>query len=268
MEQQANTAQGNTRLDRFRAENMAYASQSVLVNIAANVIEPKLNEKWQGRYARNNPEFFNQPQGKRYGSYWQNFGGEIAGDVGGGMTLFLASAFAAAPTQAFIDFTGRLVHPIFQTLGHIAFKEQFNEPDYQAKVDKWSRFQERNFARALIVGAGGITANVAAQKFAFKNPSPAKVIFQGKLMTTGLTNSVMLGARIYAPQKMKDLDRRMGKKYFESDNGNGHGAQPAEPQPQQPNFVAMVPPQRPMSYTDRIGQFNSYEMTPSQWERQ
>lgn len=249
-----NAVKPRSSLDDFRAENMAYASQSVVVNIAANVVEPWLNKKWQRYSAKRDLAQYNQPKGQRYGSYWQNLGGELIGDVGGGTTLFLASAFAPGVTQGFINFTGRLVHPIFHTLGHIAFKEQFNEPDYAAKVNKWADFQEKNFARSLIVAAGNISSNVAGQKYLIKNPSPAKVIFQGKLMTTALTNSLMLFARIYAPQRMKNFDRRMGKKYFESDNGGDKQQQ--SPQPQQQ-----------VSYADRVGQFNPYDVQASHWDR-
>lgn len=204
-------AAGSTDIAQLRAENMAYATQSTFVNLGANLFEPLIGSWWQRRHTdnRGKPGF-----GKSYGI---NFGGELAGDIGGGGTLFLASAVAPQMTQGFISFTGRLLHPVFFSVAHVVFRDEFNEPDYMAKVQKWARFQERSFARSLIVTAGGIAANVSTQKYILKSQSPTGVIFAGKLLSTSITNSLMLLVRLTMPQKMKDLDISMGRRYLNKD---------------------------------------------------
>lgn len=262
-----NTPNNQTQADQLRAENMAYAAQSVVFNLAGNLYEPVIQSWVQKRYA------MEQGTPKQAGSWFQNVAGEFFGDVGGSTGLFLASSLVPDATQGFINSVGRMVHPVFHTVGHAVFKDQFNEPDFQAKVDKWTTFQERNFARSLIVMAGNISANIAAQKYAIRNPSPAHIIFKGKLASTGVTSALNMGLRLFAPQKMKDFDAKLGRKYFTTDDEPHEHVKPALPTDltnfptaHAPSFTAQTL-QPASSYAERVQQADPNSLSPAEFSR-
>src|SRR5690606_30023783 len=103
-----------------------------------------------------------------------------------------------------------------------------NQPDYDIKINQWKTQQERNLVRASIMGVTNIAANLASQKTLFRNPAPTGVIFKGKLLSTALTTSVALAARVCFPGKTKEMDRWVSQRVCASMRDDDDHAQSHE----------------------------------------
>lgn len=196
----------NTVSSQLRGETMAFALQSAFYNLGANFFEPYINYRVQKHYSKNDPSIS--------GNYTQNLAGEFAGDVIGASTLMLAEALAPEQLHAATRKLRSWVDPLYTSVAHRVFEKEKNSPDYEKKVEEWKTFQERNLVRSAIVATAGIAGNLATQKWVIGNPSPTKVIFAGKLISTALTTTIGLGVRLAFPQQMKSVDTWVGEKVF------------------------------------------------------
>lgn len=186
-----------------RGETIAYALQGCVYNLAANLFEPYINYRVQKHYGKD----------AQHGSYGQNLGGEIAGDISGAGALILAETFMPNQFHCFMRDAGRWVDPIYERAAHVALAKEKDSPDYQQKVDNWKAFQEKNLVRSAIMLTAGISGNLAAQKLLFGNPSPTSLIFKGKLLSLSITTAIGLVSRLAFPEQMKALDRKIGEKF-------------------------------------------------------
>ena len=64
------------------------------------------------------------------------------------------------------------------------------------------------------MATAGIAGNIATQKLLAKNPSPTRVIFAGKLLSTALTTTMGLTSRFAFPEQTRNMDRWMSKNLF------------------------------------------------------
>lgn len=194
---------------QLRAETIAYAVQCALHNLIANLYEPWIGSATQRYYARKgkNPSV-------QYGSYLQNLGGEVAGDISGAGAMIIAEALIPERLHALTRCMRGWVDPLYTSVAHRVFDDQKDSPDYEAKVNEWKTFQERNLVRSAIMMTTGIAGNIAAQKLLLSNPSPTSVIFKGKLLSSALTTSLNLGSRFLFPERMKGVDEWLGKNVF------------------------------------------------------
>lgn len=186
-----------------RGETIAYALQGCVYNLAANLFEPYINYRLQKHYGKD----------AQHGSYGQNLGGEIAGDLSGAGALILAETFMPNQFHCFMRDAARWVDPIYERAAHVALAKEKDSPDYQQKVDNWKAFQEKNLVRSTIMLTAGITGNLAAQKLLFGNPSPTSLIFKGKLLSLSITTAIGLISRLTFPEQMKALDKKIGEQF-------------------------------------------------------
>lgn len=187
---------------QLRGETMAYALQSAVHNLGANLFEPYINYRVQKSYSR------------KGGSYTQNLAGEFAGDIIGASTLMLAEAVCPEQLHACTRTMRSWVDPLYTSVAHKVFAKEKDSPDYDQKIEKWKTFQERNLARSAIIATAGIAGNIATQKLVIGNPAPTKIIFIGKLISTALTTTLGLSARFAFPEQMKSADKWMSKNIF------------------------------------------------------
>lgn len=186
---------------QLRGETMAYAAQSGLYNLGANIFEPYINHLFQQHYATG---------GTRAGSYGQNLMGELAGDVIGSSTLMLAEMICPVALHTFTRHARNVVDPLYTSVAHVVFADECRQPDYAEKVEKWKTFQERNLVRSAIVAGAGIAGNIATQKMLIGNPAPTGLIFKGKLLSTAITTCLGLGVRFAFPDQMRRMDKWVG----------------------------------------------------------
>lgn len=197
------TAKKQTITAQQRGETIAYALQGCVYNLAANLFEPYINYRLQKHYGKD----------AKHGSYGQNLGGEIAGDLSGAGALILAETLMPNQLHCFMRDAGRLVDPIYTRAAHIALAKEKDSPDYQQKVENWKTFQEKNLVRSAIMLTAGITGNLAAQKLLFGNPSPTSLIFKGKLLSLSITTAIGLVSRLAFPEQLKAIDKAIGERF-------------------------------------------------------
>lgn len=249
---------GNTAADKkdipaqLRAETIAYALQHGLLNLAANFVEPYINLQTQKYYSHKYapPAKPGTPPAKPlpHGDYTQNLAGEFAGDIIGMGTLITAEMLFPRQLHQCTKAIRSWLDPLYTTVAHKALAKEKGAPDYEKKVEEWKTFQERNMARTLIMMAAGIAGNVATQKLLIKNPSPASVIFKGKLLSTTITNAVGLATRLAYPKQMNHVDEWMGKNIFAP----------------MLNDVTHVAEKTDMSHTERLAHNNkAMDLTPA-----
>lgn len=193
---------------QLRGETMAYAVQSAVYNLGANFFEPYVNYRVQKYYSQHNPSH------PGAGNYTQNLAGEFAGDIIGSSTLLLAEAICPEQLHSCMRTVRSWVDPLYTSVAHRVFAKEKDSPDYEQKIEKWKTFQERNLVRSAIIATAGIAGNVATQKLVIGNPSPTKLIFAGKLISTALSTSIGLGVRLAFPDQMKGMDKWMSKNIF------------------------------------------------------
>lgn len=194
---------------QLRGEAMAFGAQSLMFQLAGNLFEPYVNYEVQRYYATHDPKHL-----EKHGTYKQNLGAEIVGDVAGAGGLILAEVFMPGPVHYFTRNFRKAIDPIYDPVARWVFRNQKDDPDYKEKMETWKVFQERNLARSVIVAAGNIAGNVWAQKHLMGNPSPTKLIFLGKLASTSLVTGLGLVARAAFPEKTSAMDEWMSKKLF------------------------------------------------------
>lgn len=192
---------------QFRGETMAYAVQSAVYNLGANFFEPYINYRVQKHYSKHDASHAT-------GNYTQNLAGEFAGDIIGASTLMLAEALCPEQLHACTRKMRKWADPLYTSIAHKVLSDEKNSPDYEEKIEKWKTFQERNLARSVIIATAGIAGNIATQKLVIGNPSPTKLIFAGKLISTALTTTLGLGARLAFPNQMSSVDNWMSKNIF------------------------------------------------------
>lgn len=197
--------QNNDIPAQLRGETVAYAVQSGVYNLGANFFEPYLNYRVQKYYAA---------RPGAHGNYTQNLAGEFAGDIVGASTLILAEALIPDQLHTFIRAARGHIDPLYTSVAHAVFARECTQPDYEQKMEKWKTFQERSLVRSSIIAAAGIAGNVATQKLLIGNPSPAGLIFKGKLLSTALTTILGLGVRFAFPKQTHGMDKWMGKNLF------------------------------------------------------
>lgn len=199
----------NTVSAHLRGETMAYALQSGIYNLAANCFEPYINYRVQKYYSGTGKD-----HQVAYGNYPQNLAGELAGDVIGSSALILAEALFPEQTHFCTRAMRGWVDPLYTSVAHRVFAKEKDTPGYEKKVEDWKIFQERNLVRSLIIATAGIAGNITVQKTLVGNPSPARIVFAGKLASTALTTTIGLVTRLTFPDKMRSLDNWISKKIF------------------------------------------------------
>lgn len=225
---------------QMRGETMAFAAQSALYNLGANFFEPYINYRVQKHFSGGDAL-----HPKAYGNYTQNLAGEFAGDIIGASTLMLAEAICPEEYHRFARKARGLIDPLYTSVAHVVFAKERTAPDYDKKVEDWKTFQERNLVRSAVIATTGILGNVATQKLVIGNPSPTKLIFAGKLISTALTTTLGLTARLAFPEAMKGMDSWMGKTIFEPMMDNkGEGTAPPTMAANPDSFVARLQQQQ------------------------
>lgn len=195
---------------QLRGEVMAFALQSAFWGLGGNVIEPLINSKVQQSYAK--PD--DATHKRTYGTYGQNFAGELAGDVIGAATLMSAELICPDQFHRASRRFRKMVDPLYEGVAHRVFAKDVAAPDYAQKVEEWKTFQERNLVRSLIVGAGSVAGNIATQKYLVGNPSPTGVIFAGKMLSASVTTVIGLCMRMAFPKQLREEDERLSKRFF------------------------------------------------------
>lgn len=201
------TPQGMQVSAQLRGETIAYAVQHMVYNLGANFYEPYINHWRQKFYTSRHP-------GQHFGSYKQNLGGELIGDVVGPGALIAAEIIAPTQLHGFMRGARRLVDPLYTTAAHWIFAKEKCEPGYEQKIEQWKTFQERNLVRETIITTTAIASNLASQKLLIKNPAPVSVIFTGKLLGASVTAALGLTTRLLFPERIKKMDQWLGKNIF------------------------------------------------------
>lgn len=209
---------------KLRGEAMAFAVQSAVFNLGANIFEPYINYLVQKHFAGAE----DGSRGATHGNYTQNLAGEVAGDLAGAATLMFAELAFPRQLHDCSKKIRKCVDPIYDGVAHRVFAKDAAKPDYEKKIEEWKTFQERNLVRSLIVATAGIAGNLATQKIIMGNPSPMGLIFSGKLAGTTLTTALGLSVRLAFPRQMNALDETMGSRMFAPLLDRGTGAEDVE----------------------------------------
>lgn len=191
----------------LRSETMAFALQNGFFNLGANLFEPAVGRWVQQRYAK--------PTHARHGTYLQNLGGEVAGDISGTAALILSEALFPQQLHGVLRAGRALCDPLYEALAPYALKDDPASSGYAQAKEEWKTFQGRSLVRTLIMDTANIASNITVQKTLIKNPSPAGVILKGKLLSTALSASLLLGARFVAPNRTGKADEWIGEIIFE-----------------------------------------------------
>lgn len=195
---------------QVRGEVMAFAVQSAVCNLGANIFEPYINYRVQKHFAKPGTD----SQTPTHGNFAQNLGGELVGDLSGAATLMVAELLFPKELHSASQAFRKCVDPAYDVAARRVLAKQAKEPDYEKKVLEWKTFQERNLVRSLIVATGGIAGNLATQKLLLGNPSPTGLIFSGKMLSTSLTTALGLCVRLAFPEQMNALDEKISRKFF------------------------------------------------------
>jgi hypothetical protein len=188
-----------------RGETMAYAAQNLFFNGIGNFIESAINHRIQCAVAGWDPK-----NPKPHGDYTQNTVGEFIGDGAGAVTLIALEAFCPEQYHDFSRKARSWVDPFYDKLARLTIKKDCPDNEYEAKVNEWKVFQERNLIRAGVVGTVGIAANIFSQKVLLNNKSPTSVIFAGKAVSTSLMLLTGLTARYAFPKQLQAIDEKIG----------------------------------------------------------
>ncbi len=210
---------------QLRGDTISYALQHIVHNLAGNVYEPLIDSYVQHKYY---DHFKNGAQG--YGSYKQNFIGQIAGDVGGGAALITAELLIPNQLHAFTRAARKAIDPVYDCFAHWALADQKQAPDYAEQVERWKTYQERSIVRSSIMMAAAMGANIATQK-AIGNPSPVKAIFGSRIVSMGVTTVLTLASRMFFPEGTRKFDKWVNDKVVQplfSEELNGTGASHAD----------------------------------------
>ena len=191
---------------KLRGETMAFALQSAVCNLGANLFEPYVSYRIQKHYAHDDPALT--------GNYTQNLVGEFAGDMLGAGALMLAELVFPEQLHGASRKIRSWLDPLYSSVAHQVFAKEKDSPDYEKKIEEWKTFQERNLVRSSIVASVGLAGNLATQKLLLGNPSSLKVVFAGKLASTALTTALGLTARLAFPKQMKRIDNWVGDTVF------------------------------------------------------
>jgi len=190
-----------------RGDTMAFAVQQVMYNLGGNFFEPYVSSHVQKHFAKNNSHI-------KAGSYGQNLGGDFAGDIIGASGLMMAEVLAPVPLHTLTRKMRDMIDPVYSTIADHVFSGQKNDPNVAQQKEEWKVAQERSFVRGTLMAVGGITGNIATQKYIIKNPAPAHVIFLGKLASSTITTALGLAIRAVFPSKTQGMDKWMSKKIF------------------------------------------------------
>lgn len=256
-------AGGRTITAQLRGETIAYAAQSGLFSIGANVFEPYIGYRVQ-RYVSDH-----QKSHPGYGSYAQNLVGEFAGDLIGCGSLILAETFIPEQLHNCTRKLRMMIDPVYDKLAKKAFAKELERgnPDCKQNMEEWKVFHERNLVRSGMMAVTGIAGNVATQKLLLRNPASTTVIFAGKLASTAVTTGLGLTARMALPKQTKALDSWMSKKIFAPmledkfvANEPGEGAPPEQQLPNTTvNYAVAAPknwqalqPKMDAAYTQKL----------------
>jgi hypothetical protein len=192
--------------DELRGDTISYAIQHVAHNALANFYEPAIDSYLQKRYYERHK---NGAQG--YGNYSQNLAGQFVGDVVGGGALIAAELLIPNQLHTVTRAARRAIDPLYDSVARWVLADQRDKPDYQQQVLQWKTYQERSLVRSGIMTAAAVAGNVAVQK-AVGNPSPLKVVFGTKLISTAVTAVLTLTSRLMFPDQTRKLDNLINRK--------------------------------------------------------
>jgi hypothetical protein len=196
---------------QLRAETIAYALQSGVLNLGANFFEPYVSYEVQKYYSHKTPG----GKAPAHGDYTQNLAGEFAGDLIGSSALILAEVLFPKQLHACTRTARSWLDPLYTSVAHHVLNKEKGAPDYEQQVKQWATFQEKSLVRSLIIASASIAGNVATQKLLIGNPSPSSIIFKGKLLSTALTTAAYLTSRLAFPKQMDKMDKWMGDNFLE-----------------------------------------------------
>lgn len=194
---------------KLRGEAMAYALQSGVYSLAANLYEPYINFRVQKRFS--GPDAAHPG---KHGNYRQNLAGEIVGDFSGAAVLIAAEALVPDQLHACTRTMRKWVDPLYTSVARWVFASDKESPDFEKKVRNWADFHERNLVRSGIIMTTNVASNVATQKWLAGNPASLKLIFAGKLASSLLTTSLGLATRLVFPSQAKAVDQWVGQNVF------------------------------------------------------
>jgi hypothetical protein len=183
-----------------RGENVAFAVESVLTCFATDFIDPVIGQLFQRQhaYAHGHAE---------HGTMWQNVVGEVGGDIFSAVALIGAEEFCPKQMREAGRLMGDTLDPAYRLMAQTALKLDFNKEEDRERYAQWREYQQDNLARSAVMGVAGIAGNVGLQKMPWiNNPSPASVIFKGKLLGVGITTGLVIGSRLAFPKATKKVD--------------------------------------------------------------
>lgn len=217
---------------QLRGDTISYALQHIAHNVVANFYEPALDSYLQRKYYEQHK---NGEHGS--GSYNQNLVGQLVGDFAGGGALIAAELLIPNQLHTFTRAARRAIDPVYECFAHWALADQKQAADYTQQVERWKTYQERSIVRSAIMVTGSMAANIATQK-AIGNPSPAKVIFGTRIISTALTAVLGLASRVMFPEHTRKFD----------DWINSNVVQP---------LITDAPAEAPTTYADKLRQKTS-----------
>jgi hypothetical protein len=191
---------------QLRGDTVSYALQHMVSNLAANIYEPWIDSRVQKKYY---DHFKNGTHG--YGSYKQNFIGQIAGDVGGGAALITAELLIPNQLHTFTRAARKAIDPVYECFAHWALADQKQAPDYAEQVERWKTYQERSIVRSAVMMTAAMGTNIATQK-AIGNPSPVKAIFGSRVVSMAVTTAITLVSRLLFPEQTRKFDKWVNNK--------------------------------------------------------
>lgn len=191
-----------------RGENAAWAFEAVLTCFLTDFIDPVLMWHMGKKDAEKHGY-------EAHGTLAQNVIGEVGGDLFSAVALVGAEELFPNQMKGFSKTLGSALDPVYSRMAEYAVKDDCPPAERAEKIKEWKEYQEDNLAKSVVMAAAGIGGNIALQKSPLVgNPSPASVIFKGKLAGVGLTTALVLGSRLAFPKQTKAMDAWLGDHVF------------------------------------------------------
>ncbi len=212
-----------------RGENVAFAVESVATCFATDFIDPVVSHWFQREHAR-------QHALENHGTLTHNVVGEVGGDIFSAVALIAAEEVFPKKMRSLSHRLGEMLDPFYSVMAERAVDEEITGEQRQKKIDEWKEYQKDNVAKTLVMQVAGIGGNVALQKSPWlANPSPASVIFKGKLAGAAVTAALVVGSRLLWPKQTKQVDAWLARNVFspiiskidpdhETENEHNHAA--------------------------------------------
>lgn len=196
----------NKRIGR----EIAFGVQQSAICWATDFIDPIVSRWYQKSYGNKDHEV----------THAHTFGGEMAGDLAAFFVYMGAKRLLTNQVDGAIDMVKHSMDAKLDTMGRNSLRGwaaaahvSEDDPAYLKRLEAYKDFQAENLGDSSVIAGSSAIINVAAQR-ALGNKQALATILTSKLIGTGATMGIMLGARTVMPTTLKAFDDELSDRYF------------------------------------------------------